>query len=141
MQMNTDDVLKVFAAFFGAGGGFAFFRPFAGRLFTLWLDRIAARQKAEADRAAFELERERAFVRVAEASEESTSVLREMLDWLKRLDARQDRVEAHLGIPLTASTVPAAPDMPTVARRQPTDPGIQAAPRAALPSVPGAAHG
>lgn len=141
MQVDVDGALKIFGAFFGAGGGFAFFRPFASRLFTLWLDRIAARQKAESDRAAFELERERAIARVAEASEESTTVLREMLEWLKRLDARQDRVEAHLGIPLTASAIPAAPEIPAPLRRQSTDPAIQAGARLPLPSAPGAAHG
>jgi hypothetical protein len=140
MNINPDDIAKVFAACFGAGGGFAFFRPFAGRLFTLWLDRLERRQKAEAARADAELEKEQAIARIAVIHERTVGVLENVLERLDRLDARQDRVEAHLGIPLTASAVPPAP--PAQPRpRQFTDPGLQSESRPVQPSSPGVGHG
>jgi hypothetical protein len=140
MNIAPEDILKVFAIPFSAGGGYAFFRPFAARLFTLWLDRMAARQKAEEERARAALDKERALERIAVIHERTVGVLENVLERLDRLDARQDRVEAHLGIPLTSSAVPAPP--PQAQRpRTITSPEIQDAPRPVTPSSPGAAIG
>lgn len=141
MQITPDDLLKFLAIPFSAGGGFAFFRPFAARLFTLWLDRVERRQKAEEARTAAELEKERALERIAVIHERTVGVLEQVLERLDRLDARQDRVEAHLGIPLTASAVPAPPTPMPPARRQLTDPAIQAAPPPQVPPSPAGAPG
>lgn len=106
MQIDAAEIVKVIvglgSAGAGFGGAFAFLKPFATELITMWLARI--KRRAEIEDA-----KDGALERIAVSQERLVGVLESVEGRLDRLDARQDRVEAHLGIPLTASTVPAAP--------------------------------
>lgn len=134
VNIDAADITRIVAAFGSLGGGFAFCKPFAERAFNSWLSRADKRAEAEAAREAAGLEKERALSQIAALHERTVGVLENVLDRLNRIDARQDRVEAHLGIPMTVSAIPSpVPPPPTL--RQPTDPGgYRAAPQPAPPS-------
>ncbi len=128
MQIDVAELVKIATGCGSAAGGvtaaWAFARPFADRFFTRWLDRADRRDAADQERAKVAMDKERALERIAILHERTVGILENALERLDRLDARQDRVEAHLGIPMTASSVPAAPA--PIPRRAPTDPDMRA---------------
>jgi hypothetical protein len=124
LQVGIADVVRYVLAPASLGAGWAFAKPFAARYFELWLERVAARQRAENARVEAELEKERAIERIAAIHERTIGVLERVDERLDRIERRQDRMEAHLGVPVgRGESLSPVPDAPTP-RRQLTDPNL-----------------
>jgi hypothetical protein len=130
VNIDAADLVKIATGLASLGGGFAFARPFAEKLFASWLTRAERRAVAEEAR-------EAAIVRIAATHERMVGVLEAFDRRLDRIDARLDRIEAHHGISPTPSAIPA--EAPAVEpRRQLTDPALPRVEPSA-PSQPGRA--
>jgi hypothetical protein len=132
MQIDAADLVKIVTGCASLGGGLAFAKPFAGKLFDNYLERSKQRAMIT-DR------KETAIERVVAQNERFIGVLERIDATLDRqfrnVDARLDRLEAHLGIkPSTPPPLAEAPHEPT--RRQLTDPDLSRA--ALLPGEPSA---
>lgn len=95
MDINAGDVAKIVTAFGSLGGGIAFFKSFAEKIFTFWLDRLKAT-------AAIKDANDSAITRTAVATERLVGVLENIETRIDRLYTRQERVERHMGIPMSS---------------------------------------
>jgi len=128
VQIDAPDLAKWLASAFTAGGSFAFFKPFAIKLFENYLERSKARALI-ADR------KETVLERIAGQNERFIGVLERFEASQDQTNARLDRIEAHLGIkPSEPPPLPPAPAEPM--RRQLTDPDLRAVVLPGEPSAP-----